>query len=264
MKAVVLQSGYMPWLGYFDMINQADVFVFLDDVQWTNTDWRNRNRVRTPQGWAWLTVPVKFEKSHLEYYIKDVKIDNSQDWQKRHLDTIWACYKKSSYFTEVYPLFDNILSKKHTLVADLNYELIFKICNYIGVKETRFLFSQDMKIPEELKRTERLLGILNQIRGVTTYISGPAAKSYLEEAKFEEKSIKVEWHDYHHPYYNQNTWRSNTFISHLSIIDLLFNHGKESFEILSCQKAIEKPEQIQIIMPDEYMVKKKLLRKVLE
>ncbi len=254
----------MPWLGYFDMINQADVFIFLDDAQWTSRDWRNRNRVRTSQGWIWLTVPVKFEKPHFEYDIKDVKTDNSQDWQEMHLNTLWAYYKKSSHFTEMYSLFDSILNKKHKLVVDLSYELIFKICNYIGIKEIRFLFSQDMKILKELKRTERLLGILEQIGGVTTYISGPAAKSYLEESKFEEKGIKVEWHEYHHPYYDQNTWRSNIFISHLSIVDLLFNHGKESLEILSCKKIIEKPEQIQIIMPDEYRVKKKLPRKGVE
>ena len=252
MKAVILQSGYMPWLGYFDLINQADVFVFLDDVQWSTRAWRNRNRVRTAQGWTWLTVPVKFKKAHFEYNIKDVEINNSQNWQKKHLGTLWTCYKKAPYFDEVYPLFDSILSKKQIIVIDLNYELISAICNYIELKETKFLFSQEMNICKEVKKTGRLVSILEQIGGIATYISGPSAKSYLEENRLEEKGIKVEWHDYAHPYYSQNIWGSNIFIPYLSIVDLLFNHGKESLDILSGSRIIEKPEHIQTVMPDEY------------
>ncbi len=252
MKAVILQSGYMPWLGYFDLINQADVFVFLDDVQWTTGDWRNRNRIRTPQGWTWLTVPVRFEKPHLEYHIKDVQISTSQNWQKQHLDALWACYRKTPHFGEVYPLFEKALSTKQKFIVDLNYELIFVICNYLELKKTRFLFSQKMNTPGELSKDERLLAIFDEIGGVTTYISGPAAKSYLQENKFQEMGIKVQWHDYDHPYYNQNTWGSNMFIPYLSIVDLLFNHGKESLQILSGSKRIEKPEGIKTVLPDDY------------
>jgi len=251
-KAVILQSGYIPWLGYFDLIEKADVFVFLDDVQWTTRDWRNRNRVRTPEGWSWLTVPVQLRKPHYEYIVKDVEIDNSRNWQEKHLRTLKSCYKKAPYFDEAYPLFDSILSKKQKFVVDLNYELLFGICNYIGLKGTRFLFSQEMSISREIKKTGKLISILEEIRGVTTYISGPSAKSYIEESKFEGKGIKVEWHNYQHPYYRQNTWGSNIFIPYLSIIDLLFNHGTESLNILSCSKIIEKPVYIEVILPDEY------------
>lgn len=252
MKAVILQSGYIPWLGYFDLINQADVFVFLDDVQWTTRDWRNRNRIRTPQGWSWLTVPVKLERPYYEYSIKDVKIDNSQKWREKHLSTLRSCYKKAPHFDEVYPLFNNALSRKEEFIVDLNYELTSVICNYIELKETRFLFSQEMNISREVKKTEKLLSILGGVGGITTYISGTSAESYLEESKFEGKGIKVEWHHYHHPYYHQNTWGSNIFISYLSIVDLLFNHGKESLEILTGIKPIAKPERIQVVVPDEY------------
>ena len=252
MKAVVLQSGYLPWLGYFDLIDQADVFIFFDDVQWTIRDWRNRNRVRTAQGWTWLTAPVKLEKPYYEYDIKDIKIDNSGSWQEKHLGTLQTWYKKAPYFDEAYPLFDTILSKKQELVVDLNYELVFAICNYLELKETRFLFSQEMNTCKKLKKTERLLCVLEKIAGVTTYISGTSAKSYLEESKFKGMGIKVEWHNYRHPYYCQNTWGSNVFIQYLSIVDLLFNHGKESLEILSGRKIIEMPEHIKIMLPDEY------------
>ena len=252
MKAVILQSGYMPWLGYFDLIKRADVFVFLDDVQWTTRDWRNRNRIRTAQGWSWLTVPVKLEKAYFEYSIKDVEIDNSHNWQEKHLGTLRTWYKKAPYFDEAYPLFDGILSKKPKFVIDLNYDLIFAICDYIELKETKFLFSQEMNISKEVKKTEKLLSIVEQIEGITTYISGLSAKAYLEESKFEAKGIKVEWHNYSHPYYKQNTWGSDIFIPYLSIVDLLFNHGKESLEILSGSKIIEKPKHVEVALPDEY------------
>ncbi len=251
-QAVILQSGYIPWLGYFDLIEKADVFVFLDDVQWTTRDWRNRNRVRTSEGWTWLTVPVQSSKPHYEYSVKDVEIDNSRNWQEKHLRTLQSWYKKTPYFGEVYPIIDSTLHNKQKFVVDLNYELIFKICNYIGLKGTKFLFSQEMSISREIKKTEKLIGILEEIGGVASYISGPSAKSYLEKSKFEGKGIKVEWHDYQHPYYRQNTWGSNIFIPYLSIIDLLFNHGEESLEILSGTKTVAKPEHIQIVMPEEY------------
>ena len=252
LKAAILQSGYIPWLGYFDLINQADVFVFLDDVQWTTRDWRNRNRIRTPQGWSWLTVPVKLERTYFEYDIKDVEIDSSGSWQKKHLGTLRSWYKKAPHFDEVYPLFDSILSKKQKFVIDLNYDLLFAICDYIELKETRFLFSQEMTISREARKTGKLLAIIEEIGGVTTYISGPSANAYLEESEFEAKGIKVEWHNYHHPYYKQNTWGSNIFIPYLSIVDLLFNHGKESLGILSGSKITGKPEHIQVVLPDEY------------
>ena len=252
-KAVILQSGYIPWLGFLDMVNEATVFVFLDDVQWTKRDWRNRNRVRTPQGWSWLTVPAKLEKTYYEYNICDVQIDNSQNWQESHLGMLRGFYKRSPFFDEIYPIMDNILHKKHRFVVDLNYEIILDICHYLALEDTEFLYAQEMDIPPQIKATDRLLYILlEKIGDVATYISGPVSKAYLEEDKFTEAGIEVEWHYYEHPYYSQNTWRSNVFISYLSVVDLLFNHGKESLDILTLSKAIEKPESIQILTPDEY------------
>jgi len=253
-KAVILQSGYIPWLGYLDLIYQTDVFVFLDDVQWTTRDWRNRNRIRTAQGWKWLTVPAALEKPYYEYFIKDVGIDYSQNWQNQHLDALKHHYKKTTYFGEVYPLLENVLSKKYNFVIDLNYDLIWAICEYMGMKETRFLFSQEMNISNEIKKDARLLEILRIVGDVDTYISGPAAKSYLEENRFEKMGIQIEWHDYYHPYYHQQTWGSNVFIPYLSVVDLLFNHGKESLDIIIGTKMILKPENIRVVPPEEYKV----------
>ena len=252
MKTAILQSAYMPWLGFFNMVEEADIFVFLDDAQWTVRDWRNRNRIRTSQGWTWLTVPVKLEKTYYEYKICNVKIDNSQNWQEKHLGLLKSFYRRAHYFDEIYPLLDNILSKKHRFMVDLNYELIFWIIDYLKLKKIKFKYSQAMNIPNELKKTDRLLYILEKIGNIKTYISGPAAKSYIEMDKFENKGIKIIWHEYVHPYYEQNTWKSNIFIPYLSIIDLLFNHGKDSLDILTHKKVIKRPESIRIVMPNEY------------
>jgi len=251
-KAVILQSGYMPWLGFFDMIAKADVFVYLDDVQWTTRDWRNRNRIRTPQGWKWLTVPVKLEGDYRNYLIKDVEIDNSQNWRKDHLGTLNNVYRKAPYFQEVFPLFDDVLGKEQRLVIELNYELVFSMCDYLRIPRSRFMFSQEMDIPEEARQTDRLLAILDKVGQVSTYVSGPAAQAYMELDKFEERGIGVEWHHYDHPYYNQNTWGSNVFIPYLSVVDLLFNHGRESLDILLGKKRVDKPTDVQVVMPDEY------------
>lgn len=256
MKAAILQSGYLPWLGYFDLIEQADIFIFLDDVQWTTRDWRNRNRIRTPQGWNWLTVPVVLEKPYFEYCIKDVRIDNLQNWQNQHLATFKHHYKKTPHFEEFYPLLESALDKKHQFVVDLNYDIIFKVCDIMGMDTSKFLFSQEMNIPGDIKSDDRLLEILKIIGGIDTYISGPAARSYLEESKFEKMGIRVIWHDYHHPYYHQQTWGSHIFISHLSIMDLLFNHGRESRAILTGDKKIKKQADIRIVSPDEYKIEK--------
>ena len=252
MKAVILQSGYLPWLGYFDLINQANIFIFLDDVQWTTGTWRNRNRIRVTDGWLWLTVPVLFEKSHLEYQIKDVKVNYTHKWQRKHVNSLWTYYKKAQFFDEVYPFIENILNKKHEFVVDLSYELILSICEYIGIQDTVFMFSQDMNISPELHKTDRLIEIFDKVGGITTYISGQAAKAYLDEDKLNEVGIKVIWQDYNHPYYNQNMWGNNVFIPYLSVIDLLFNHGKESLDILSNDKVITKPEDVAIVLPEDY------------
>ena len=249
MKAVILQSGYMPWSGYFNKINGADIFVFLDDVQWTKRDWRNRNRIRTSQGWCWLTVPVKQEKNHYNYRICEVRVDNSQNWQQNHLGRLDSFYRKAPYYKEIYTPIKNILNKKHKYIIDINYELIFWISDYLNIRSTKFLFSQEMNIPPELHKTDRLIWILEKIGNIEYYITGLPSKSYLEIDKFNEKNIKVKWHDYKHPYYNQNTWKSDIFTPCLSVVDLLFNHGKESLNIIIGQKNILKPGFVKISMP---------------
>ena len=250
MKVAIVQSAYIPWMGYFNLINSADVFVFLDSVQWTKRDWRNRNRVRTSQGWSWLTIPVKLEEAHYNRKICEVKIDNSQNWQAKHLGRLESFYKKAPYFDEIYIPLKKILNRGYKYIVDINYELLFWISGYLNLNHTKFLFSQKMDIPDELNKTDRLIWILETIGNVEYYLSGLKAQPYLEINKFEEKKIKVVWHDYRQPYYNQNTLESDAFISNLSILDILFNHGKDSPGIIFNKNKIKKPEHVKIIMPD--------------
>jgi hypothetical protein len=235
-------------IGFFNLVNEADVFVYLDDVQWTKSDWRNRNRVRTPQGWTWLTVPVITHKHHKEYLIKDVQIDYSQDWQSKHLKTLEMCYKHSPYFEEVFPCVEAILNFKIELIARLNETIVNTFCSYMELPQPDFRFSEYMTLPESRQKNDRLLAILEYIGSIDHYLSGPSAKGYLDENRFEATGIKIEWHNYKHPYYNQKIWKStpNTFISHLSILDLLFNHGKESKNIITGRIKIDKPDNIVI------------------
>lgn len=249
MKCAILQSGYLSWLGFFDLIDQSDIFVFLDDVQWTKRDWRNRNRIRTPQGWSWLTVPVNLKKSSRACRICDVELSESQKWQEKHLNLLKSSYRRAPFFIEIFALFEEILNSDFTLIVDLNYALIFKIVEYLELKNTRFEFAQKMSIPEKFKKSAKLLYILEQFKNVTAYISGPLAKDYMNLDVFTERGFEVLWHEYEHPFYNQNMWKTNVFISHLSILDLLFNYGKESLGILTKKRVIAKSKDVIIESP---------------
>ena len=195
MKAVILQSPYMPWLGFFNMVDWADTFIFLDDVQWTQRDWRNRNRVRTSQGWTWLTVPVTVSRHYRHYLIKDVQIDNSQNWQDKHLKTLEMCYKHTSCFTEIFPFIEAVFNARHVLISELNYDLIAVFCHYLCL-HTKFLYSQSMNLPIEVQKDDKLLAILQHVGNVDTYLSGPSAQGYLSKEKFNDAGIKVKWQSF--------------------------------------------------------------------
>lgn len=249
MKAVIVQSAFIPWLGFFDMLYQADKFVFYDDVQYTTRDWRNRNRICIQTGWRWLSVPVALSKSYFEYKVCEVPISYDHDWVKEHLDLFKEAYGKALYFSELYPLLERILVKRPKFLIDLNYALLFAICEYLGINTEKIMFSQKMDIDKDLTKTDRLLDVLSKTGKIREYISGPKAKGYLEQEKFDRKGIKVLWHKYQCPYYNQNLWNSNIFISHLSIVDLIFHHGKDALAVILHKKEIVKPEGVSIVSP---------------
>jgi hypothetical protein len=217
MKVVILQSNYIPWKGYFELINNADVFCFYDEVQYTKNDWRNRNKIMNANGSFWLTIPIDQKSTKLK--ISEVEFINSV-WQEKHFKTIEQCYAKAPYKNEIldllYPLY---IQNKWRFLSQFNQTLIKTIFNYINGK-TIIVNSFDYNLKEG--KITRLIDLITQLNG-STYISGPAAKDYLtgSENLFEQNKIKLEYKKYgpYIPYKNIH----QRFEHNISILDLLMN-----------------------------------------
>jgi hypothetical protein len=218
-KVAIIQSNYIPWKGYFDMIAAVDEFVLYDNMQYTRRDWRNRNKIKTPQGLQWLTVPVKV-KGKYHQAIRETEIDGA-DWAEAHWKSLSQNYRRAPYYEEIADLFGPFYRQhKHTHLSELNRELIVAVCGYLGIT-TRISNSWDYVLNDG--KTERLAGLCLQAGG-TEYISGPAAKDYIDESIFTEHGIKLTWFDYSsYPEYPQ-LW--SEFAHGVTILDLLFNCGK--------------------------------------
>ncbi|AXI24945.1 hypothetical protein CFE53_01755 [Methanofervidicoccus sp. A16] len=224
MRVVILQPMYLPWIGYFGLIDIADVFVFYDDVQFVGSSWQQRNRIKISNGnWIWLTVPVmkKFGQK-----INEVKINNNKNWAKKHWKSIFYAYTRAPYFKDYSDVFEKFYKRRWEYIVDLNVTIIKEICKLLGLDSTKFIFSSQLNV--EGKKTDRLINILNKI-GADEYISGPGAKAYIEPEKFKKAGIKLYWFEFNHPVYPQ---LYGEFIPYLSIIDLLFNMGDRSLEVI--------------------------------
>ena len=224
MRISILQPSYLPWLGFFDQMQRSDQFVLYDDVQFTRRDWRNRNRIRVREGSAWLTVPV-IQKSKFEQTLLETKIDNSTFWKRKHLETIRCHYSKTPYFELHYPWCEQIFNLEWNYLLDLSLETIHYLKGQLKI-DTPLLRSSQLKTPG--KKTERLIDICKQL-GATHYLSGDSARNYISSEAFSEQGIGLEYQEYQHPQYPQ---RYEGFVPFLSIIDLLFNCGEKSRDIL--------------------------------
>ena len=220
-KIAILQSNYIAWKGYFDMIAAVDEFILYDDMQYTRRDWRNRNQIKTPQGLQWLTVPVKV-KGKYHQTIKETELDN-QEWTKKHWGALLQNYKKAPYYKEITELLEPMyLQSKYTHLSELNRSLIENICHYLNIT-TKITSSTDYQLIEG--KTERLVDLCVQL-GATEYISGPAAKDYVDSHLFDERNIKLTWFDYSGYKEYPQLWGG--FVHGVTILDLLFNCGKKS------------------------------------
>lgn len=220
-KVAVVQSNYIPWKGYFDMIAAVDEFILYDDMQYTKRDWRNRNLIKTPQGVQWLTVPV-LVKGKFHQKICDTEIDGAE-WATTHWKALVQNYRRAPCFTEIATWLEPIYAEGlFTHISQLNRHLIEAICKYLEIKTT-IKNSWDYTLPDG--KTERLAGLCAQAGG-TEYISGPAAKEYIEEEIFTEKGIKLTWFDYSG--YSEYPQLWGEFSHGVTILDLLFNCGNDS------------------------------------
>ena len=221
-RVAILQSNYIPWKGYFDMVAAVDEFILFDEAQYTARDWRNRNQIKTPQGIQWLTVPVKV-KGRRDQKIKDVEIDGS-GWAEKHWKTLARNYRRAPHFDAIAAWLEPLyLTERFTRLSQLNHRFIKAVCDYLKIRT--ILNSSDRYSLADGK-TERLADLCAQAGG-TEYISGPAAKDYIEERVFKDRGIQLTWFDYSgYPEYPQ-LWGG--FTHKISILDLLFNCGKEAF-----------------------------------
>lgn len=228
MRVGIIQPNYMPWRGYFDFIDDVDLFIFLDDVQYTRRDWRNRNRIKSPQGLQWLTVPVHFHR-HSAPLIADTPIDYTHNWQRKHINSLKVSYGSAPYFAQYGPECLALLETRFATIAELNIAL------------TRWMMAQ-LAITTPLKRastlqasgakTARLIDILQRV-GATIYLSGPAAKDYLEPGQFDQAGIALEYKTYAYQPYPQ---RWGSFQGAVSALDLLFNCGPQAPRFLKSQQ----------------------------
>lgn len=223
-KIAILQSNYIPWKGYFDIIAKVDEFIFYDDVQYTKNDWRNRNKIKTKTGLQWLTIPVE-TKGRLSNKLKISEVQIADDgWAKKHLTSIKNAYIKSPFFIDYYDFFEDLYQKclKEKKLCQINYIFINAIIDLLDIK-TKISFVSDYTIQGD--KNERLIDLCKQVNA-TEYISGLAAKSYLDENLMHNAGIKITWFDYSH--YPQYTQLHGDFCHNVSIIDLLFNTGKNA------------------------------------
>ena len=223
-KIAILQSNYIPWKGYFDLINMVDEFIFYDEVQYTKNDWRNRNKIKTPQGIQWLTIPVRQE--NLEQKIKDTKISDKK-WNIKHWRTISQNYSKSKYFKDYKDIFEELYLKcDEEYLSQINYKFITTINEILEIK-TKLRWSSEFELVDG--QTEKLLGICKDCNA-DIYLSGPAAKNYFDEELAKQENIKVEWMDYSG--YKEYEQLNSPFEHGVSILDLIFNQGANAKEFM--------------------------------
>ena len=218
-KVAILQSNYIPWKGYFDLIASVDEFILYDDMQFTKNDWRNRNLIKTPQGTQWLSIPTG---KSINRRIRDVELTD-HTWQIKHWKSILCNYKRSPYFSQVSLwLKDIYLEETHISLSEANRRFIDSICCYLEIG-TIIRNSREYELADG--KTERLVDLCIQACA-DEYITGPSARNYINSNLFHEKGISLTWFDYsNYPEYSQQ-W--NGFTHEVTILDLLFNCGKSA------------------------------------
>ena len=213
MIVTVHQPDFLPWLGFFDRWQKSDLFIILDDVQFIRRGWQHRDKIKTPQGIKWLTVPV-IKKGRYLQEIRDVEINNQEDWTSRLLNTIQVAYSKAPNFNFVFDNIQDILFRKHKLLIDLNMELL-KYCSNMLEINTPIKYSSSFSTTS--KGTDRLVELVQSSTG-NIYLSGLGAKDYLNEEAFSKENIEVVWQKFYHPIYRQLYGK---FDEMLSVIDFL-------------------------------------------
>ncbi|MBW7885224.1 MAG: WbqC family protein [Caldilineaceae bacterium] len=223
MNCAIIQPSYIPWRGYFHQIWKSDIFIFYDDVQYDKHGWRNRNRIKTAQGVRWLTIPVRKKGNVTQGIpINEIQIDPTSSWAQAHWKTLQQSYSKSPYFERYAPILEEFYSARPEMLSDYVIDLTLALARELGIQHTRFLRSSELAIPGS--RTARLVEILTHV-GASHYISGPSARSYMEEDLLAAANLTLEYMVYEYPEYEQlyppYEWS-------VSVLDLLFMKGPDA------------------------------------
>lgn len=209
------QPAYLPWLGYFDKIVKSDIFIYLDTVQFEKNSFTNRNRIKTPQGPVWLTIPVKI-KGHLGKSLLELEIDSGQNWRRKHLNTIFLNYKKTAFFEERFAKLEALYQNQHVLLSELCWDQLMFWLKELGIT-TQVIRSASL--PTCSKKSDLVLDLCRHF-GADQYLSGALGKDYLKVEDFRLNGISVEFQDYHPSVYSQ-LW--GDFVPYLSILDFWMN-----------------------------------------
>lgn len=223
MIVAVHQPQYLPWLGYFDKIRIADVFCYLDNVQYKKNEWQNRNRIKTAQNWQWLTVPVRYR---FPQKINEVEINNSVNWKKKHLQALITNYSKAPYFKDYITPLEDVFTKDWELLSEFNIGLLERLREFLNLHDKPAIPASSMVLRDD--PTERLIDICKAV-GADTYLAGQDGRTYMDLERFRANGITVITQEFKHPVYPQ---LYDEFQSHMSIVDLLFNCGPESIKII--------------------------------
>ncbi len=223
MTCVILQPSYIPWRGYFHQIQKADLFVFYEDVQYDRHGWRNRNRIKTPTGPKWLTIPLRSTGARpQDTLIRDMLISSEENWSNTHFETLRHSYARAPYFARYRPMLERWYENATDSLADFVITTTVELAAELGIANTRFTRSSSLDCSGA--KTGRLLAILQKV-GATHYLTGPAARDYLDVAALNNAGISVEWMIYDYPAYPQ---LFPPFDPQLSALDLLLNTGPEA------------------------------------
>lgn len=228
-RVAIMQPTYFPWCGYFELIHHVDKFVFLDDVPFAmqRPNWQKENRVLSKSGIRWLKLPT-IRTEGAQTLIKDMLVDNNKGWMGKHLDLIEEIYHESSYYPDFSPIISSFLNSGENNLSSINIGLIKIISNYLGI-DTTFIRSSELSGISGLKQ-DRILSICHAVGG-TYYYSPLGSADYIEPKGFERNSVKLEFQHYDHPDYKQFN-NPGSFISHLSVLDIIFNSGKNAKNII--------------------------------
>jgi hypothetical protein len=219
-RVAIVQSCYIPWKGYFDLIHRVDEFILYDDVQYTKRDWRNRNQIKTANGLAWLSIPVDVKGKYLQA-VKDTTVSD-QNWAARHWKTVQASYARATHFREYKQVIEDLFRGcGATRLSEINHHFLSRICRMLEIS-TPLTWSMDYAYDRESGKTESLVDLCRRA-GATAYLSGPSARAYLDPAVFAAAGISLSFMDYQgYPEYPQPY---PPFEHHVSILDVILNTG---------------------------------------